>query len=357
MKIIEGLRLLHTTATVAVLLFLAGCSNSSEPPAVEPDDGITYVTPEEAGWSSARLDTVRRLAAAAGYAAVMASKDGQVFFSWGDVSRDFLVHSIRKPFLSALYGIEIARGKIDLAATVGQLGIDDIPPALTAEEKQATVRELLQSRSGVYHEAAAEDSSMAGSRPPRGSHPHGTFFYYNNWDFNVAGVVFRLKTGRDIFEAFREEIAVPIGMQDFRVTRCNYYYELQKSQHPAYVFRMSARDMVRFGVLYLGGGRWLGRQVVPASWVQESTAPVSLSDSILGISYGHMWVAVPEGSLAAQIFGSTGFGHAGAGVHVLLVFPPLHLVVVLRVNTDGPWVDPGEDVQTEIIRRIIQARR
>jgi hypothetical protein len=48
------------------------------------------------------------------------------------------------------------------------------------------------SRSGVYHEAAAEAQVMINTRPDRGSHTHGTFFYYNNWDFNVLGTIFPL---------------------------------------------------------------------------------------------------------------------------------------------------------------------
>jgi hypothetical protein len=62
------------------------------------------------------------------------------------------------------------------------LNIDDIPPSLTKEEKKATVSDLLKSRSGVYHEAAAESRDMVGMRPVRGSHPPGSFYYYNNWE-------------------------------------------------------------------------------------------------------------------------------------------------------------------------------
>ncbi|GAJ08662.1 unnamed protein product, partial [marine sediment metagenome] len=49
---------------------------------------------------------------------------------------------------------------IDLDKNLDELGIDDIPPGLTSIEKQATVRDLLMSRSGVYHEAAAEAQVM-----------------------------------------------------------------------------------------------------------------------------------------------------------------------------------------------------
>lgn len=42
---------------------------------------------------------------------------------------------------------------------------------------------------------------MKDARPPRGSHPPGTFWYYNNWDFNVLGTIFIQLTGEDIFQA------------------------------------------------------------------------------------------------------------------------------------------------------------
>lgn len=337
-----------------VAVVLAGCSESTPPE--EPIDGLEYVNPESIGWSTSALDTAKQFAEQAGFAAVMAAYDGNVFFSWGQVSRNYYAHSIRKPFLSALYGIAVTRAEIDLAETLEQLGIDDIPPVLTQAEKQATVRELLQARSGVYHEAAAEDSSMIASRPARGSHPHGTFYYYNNWDFNVAGTIFMQKSGEDIFRAFSEHIAVPTGMQDFSTANCTYQYEYAKSQHPAYTFRISARDMLRFGVLYQKGGLWLGRQVIPRAWITESTTPYSVLDSTNGIGYGYMWRTIPQGSALAQLIGSSGYYHTGVGVHAVIVLPDLKIVIVERVDTDGPrWPDVS-DAGLELGMMIINAR-
>jgi len=334
-----------------------GCSEASEPPGSEvPADALQYVTPEDVGYSSQKLDEAKQFAVQSGYAAVMAASETNVFFSWGDVSRNFLTHSIRKPLLSALYGIHVEGGAIDLDQTLAELGIDDIPPHLTSEEQQASVRELLQSRSGVYHEAAAEDSTMIAQRPLRGSHPHGTFFYYNNWDFNAAGTVFRQRTGLDIFEAFQKEIAEPVGMQEFSPSNCAYQLESSKSQHPAYSFRMSARDMLRFGVLFQQGGRWQGRQIIPQAWIAQSTASYSTLDSASGIGYGFMWRTIPATSSLAQSLGSWGYYHTGVGVHALIVLPDLHLVIVERVNTDGAtWVDPGE-AGLQLGMMIINAR-
>jgi hypothetical protein len=56
---------------------------------------------------------------------------------------------------------------------------------LNTAEKQATIRDLLMSRSGVYHEAAGEHQEMIDARPERGSHAPETYFYCNNWDFNA----------------------------------------------------------------------------------------------------------------------------------------------------------------------------
>jgi CubicO group peptidase (beta-lactamase class C family) len=63
---------------------------------------------------------------------------------------------------------------------------------------------------------------MRDSRPPRGSHPAGTFWYHNNWDFNVLGSIYRRRTGEDIFEAIQSRIAAPIGMQEYRVADGQY---------------------------------------------------------------------------------------------------------------------------------------
>jgi CubicO group peptidase (beta-lactamase class C family) len=86
---------------------------------------------------------------------------------------------VRKSLLNALVGIAVDRRQIDHDATLGALGIDDNAPSLSAMEKTATVRDLLEARSGVYHPALYEKRRMAELRPPRFSHPPGTFWYYN----------------------------------------------------------------------------------------------------------------------------------------------------------------------------------
>lgn len=313
-------------AITASILFVITCFGSLAKS--KEVNELEYVVPEEIGWSSVKLEEAENYAEQIGSAAVMALYEGKVFFSWGKIKQKYLIHSIRKPFLCALYGIYVKRGLIDLDKSLDEMGIDDIPPGLTSIEKQATVRDLQMSRSGVYHEAAAEAQVMIRTRPERGSHAPGTFFYYNNWDFNVLGTIFEKQTGKKIFEAFKEEIADPIGMQDFLLSDCRYQYEGKKSKHPAYHFRMTARDMARFGLLYQNKGKYGDLQIIPSEWIAESTTSYSINN-LDGDGYGYMWSIIPEEAGLGN-----GFYHTGTGVHLLAVLPDTKLVLVHRVDTD-----------------------
>ncbi len=324
-------------------------------PAREP--GLATVAPESVGWSSAKLEEARAFAEKINSAAVMVLCDGKAFVSWGGVDKKLKLHSIRKPLLSALYGIYWGRGQINLEATLAELGIDDIPPSLTPEERQAKVIDLLKSRSGIYHEAAGESREMAEARPARGSHAPGTFYYYNNWDFNALGVIFEKETGARIFEAFKREIADPIGMEDFALADCDYAHEAGKSLHPAYNFRMSARDLARFGQLYLQNGAWNGRQIIPRGWIEKSTTAYSAVSEQMGVGYGYMWSVVTPGSAFSNMLfeGKGAFFHTGVGIHTLAIVPEQRLVYVYRYDTDGDFQDPGEATM-QLVAMIMNAR-
>jgi CubicO group peptidase (beta-lactamase class C family) len=332
-------------------MLVTGCSPATSSPA--PDDqpiveaDIQEVTevveawpgeewqvadsPEQLGWSSGKLARVYEYADQIGSAALMIVEGGVVVDTWGDIERNYKCHSMRKSLLSALYGIYAEQGKIELGATLEELGIDEREP-LSEAEKRATVQDLLMARSGVYLRAAGESDSMAAKRPERGSHPSGTFWYYNNWDFNALGTIFDQLSGeQNIYQAFKKRIADPLGMQDYKPKR-NYTYA-SYSRHPYYDFRMSTRDLARFGLLFLREGRWGDAQVVPAAWVSESTA--SQSERQAGGGYGYMWwTGTAEGVFPHVYIDGHAYWAWGYNAHLVLVLPHLDLVIVHREDTD-----------------------
>ncbi len=303
------------------------------------------VDPTKAGWSADKLEVAKQRSMALKPTAVMIVQNGRIVASWGDTSHKVNVASVRKSLLSALYGIAVSEGRIDLSSSLADLGIDDKVPNLTASEKMATVRDLLMARSGIYHPAAYETGDIKRKRPQRGSHPPGSFWFYNNWDFNTLGTIYRQQAGEDIFQSFDRRIAKPLGMEDFLEKDGRYVTE-KFSEHPAYPFNLSARDAARFGLLFLNGGRWGGTQVVPGSWVKESTTPYSFAKRIRQ-GYGYMWWTLP-----ADTWGPNAFYASGYGGQIIAVIPSKRLVAVQTVdpkhNPKGVRTSAFLDVLKEI---------
>jgi len=250
----------------------------------------------------------------------------------GRINEPSRIASIRKSFLSALLGMAIRDGRLDPDATIGSLGIRDYSP-LTPVESRATVRQLMQARSGVYLPAAAETAQMRGQRPRRGAYAPGTHFYYNNWDFNVLGEIYQRATGEDLFAAVAHRLAGPLGFQDFDRRRHTWWeYDRERSRFPAYNMSLSARDLARFGQLYLRRGSWGGRQLIPASWIRESTTPYSATGGTGWWSgYGYMWwVASNRSGASAGNLPPGAFTAAGAGGRYVSVLPGAGLTVAMQ---------------------------
>jgi CubicO group peptidase (beta-lactamase class C family) len=351
---------------MVVALLLLGCSSNSCLTCIEgvdPDRLVDPITlgdgsgypgaswtvvrdPKLLGWSEKRLRSLTDYADDLESDGFMVVDRGVVVWQHGNVDRNLIVQSCRKSYLASLYGIYHAQGLIPLDATMGDLGIDDLPPSLTDQEKLATVEQLLMARSGVYHEAAAESQSMKDARPPRGSHAPGTFWYYNNWDFNVLGTLFIQLTGRDVFQALFDDFAVPLQMQEFQPSNGQYYYE-EMSVHPAYHFSMSPRDMARFGLLILRDGRWRGQQLIPASWVERMLVPYSDAGSTWDYSY-MWWIGKPEAWEGHTIYAARG----GSGQAVYVV-DDMDLVITHKV--DNAWRGGWTDVNA-LVRMILDAK-
>ena len=336
--------------TILAIGLLAACHTTPKWIPYESESGQLYPgehwqkaePPEKLGWSSEKLAAARAYSKQIGSSAVMIVDDGVVVGAWGDITRRFQCHSMRKSLLSALIGVHVDEGNIDLSKKIGDLGIDRVESTLTAEEKQATVGDLIKARSGIYIPALGESAGMRAMRPKRHSHPPGTFWYYNNWDFNALGTIFEQETGTGIFTEFEKRFAGPLQMEDFDVRYCRYlssadYENGPYSPHRYYLFRVSARDLARFGLLFLRDGQWRDQQIVSPVWVKESTA--SHSKRAKDGGYGYMWwTGIKRGLFPNVNVEGHSYYAAGWGGHRVFVLPYRKLVVVHRVNTDerGP---------------------
>lgn len=284
--------------------------------------------------------------------------NGTVIHTYGDITELSYLASCRKSVLSMLYGIYVDRGKIDLNRTLADMGIDD-HQKLSDLEKTATIDHIVNASSGIYHPASNPGDNLANA-PPRGSQKPGNCFLYSNWDFNAAGGIFERETGVDIFDALEEELAKPLGMQDFVRGEQKKLGNLDRSVFPAYHMWLSTRDMARLGQLMLQKGKWNGKQLISEAWVKKSTTVVTPVEKMNPeffkygeFGYAYMWwiwdddedeLGIFEGAYSAQ----------GAYGQYITVIPKLQMVVAHKTKPENGrtrW-----NTYREILKKLVAAK-
>ena len=319
--------------------------------AVTPGAEWAKGKPEDHGFDPAVLAKVPDYIRAKnlGTTGLMVVSGGQVIFSYGDVKEVSYIASCRKSVLSMMYGKYVRNGTIKLSETVGELGIDDVG-GLLPSEKRATVRDIISARSGCYHPAANIGGRVKGL--PRGKTAPGTKFVYNNWDFNVAGTIFEMRTGKSIYDVFEADIARPLQLQDWDRSKHKRTGDASKSIHLAYHFNLSTRDMARLGELMLRKGTWGDKQVIPADWVEESIKPATTFPD--GGGYGYMWWRDVDSTCPEAYRGA--FAAHGMFGQRITVLPALDMVIAHKSARNGKHPTKSSDYR-DLVRAIIAARK
>ena len=296
----------------------SGSAESLPPGATD----MPSVDPEAMGYDAQRLAALARAIVKHDVPteAMVVVVGGKVIFTYGDVSRPAELSSCWTSLLSILYGRFVQMKRINLDETLESIGITD-NVKLERRERSARVRDLIASRSGCY--ITASNDPPGRKFPERTSKLPGNCFFYSNWDFNVAARVLEKKTEADVFAAFDEMIARPLRLQDWNMSRQQRVGDTLVSEHLACEFSLSARDLARIGQMMLNKGKWRGMQVVPASWVAQSTSIVSKFKG--GGGFGYMWWIEDENQ-EPKVF-KEAFSARGVDGQRLTVIPRLDMVV------------------------------
>ena len=316
---------------------------------------------EAAGFSAAGLEEVLSHTRTLGTTGLMVVKGGKVLLEYGDVqARGFMAEG-RCSVMAMLYGKPVSEGTIDLSLTLEELGIDDRGGLLPTERK-ATIEDLLTNRSAVYHPTEFIDPTR--DLPARGSVEPGTHFYFHSWACLVARVIYTMLTDRDFFQAVGEDLAIPLGLQDFDWKRQHPGRDRSRSVFTLFHLYVSTRDVARFGQLMLQEGEWEGNQLVPREWVTRmttlATPPEEVNPSAyqrLGLGFGYQWWVWPDLDPESPFAGA--YTYRGDWGQYLSVLPKLDMVVAHQVFA-GWYGAPERSVRFEeylgLLDRIVVAR-
>jgi CubicO group peptidase (beta-lactamase class C family) len=254
------------------------------------------------------------------------------------------VQSVTKSVISALVGIALARGDLK---SLDQKLVDFLPAAdLTARTdpriRGVTLRDLLTMRAGFkgdvitnFDYTNSEDWPKALVNRKLVRDP-GSKFAYDSGTAHLLSTVLTKATGMSAADYARLHLFGPLGFGNVP-----WPEDPTGNSYGGWGLELTSRQMVQLGLLYLHHGRWLGKQVVPASWVAASTAKevdthaTGSSTSASGYppwrGYGYLWWRYPRTQPG-------GFMAVGRGGQYIIVWPKLDLVVVIKaVVQDANW--------------------
>lgn len=297
---------------------------------VFPGEKWLTIQPEKVGFSPEKLELARIKFAASGGLAMLIVVNGYIIGDWGDTDQNIECRSIRKSLINSIYGIYVEKSIINLNNTLSDININD-KSKLTPNELKTKIKYLLSSSSGIYLPAAFEEE-VNRNKPERETHKPGEKFVYNNWSFNVLSTIFNQLTNVDLFSAFSKQIATPLQMEhfDFRYNTA-YLYQKELSDHPAYLFQISTKDLARYGLLYLNGGKWNNKQLIPGQWVIESTSKQIKTGEKFYYDYGYLWWVSKQANENYR----PPFLARGAQSQYMYIDPANNLIIVFRDNPES----------------------
>ena len=232
-------------------------------------------------------DSVKRVALSellrsTGTHAFIVARDNEVLYEnyFNGFQRDSLctAWSVSKSVVSALVGVAISEGAIKSLDDP----ITNYLPELKGQGFDAiTIRNLLTMGSGIRYRLGFfpwDEFVLAGFYPDlrhlllsnlKVVEPPGRSFHYNNFNTELIGMILERATGRAPSKYLEEKIWKPIGME----YPATWSIDSESDNFELTPILLNARaiDLAKFGRLYLNDGNWDGKQIIPASWVAEST--------------------------------------------------------------------------------------
>ena len=185
-------------------------------------------------------------------------------------------------------------------------------------------------RSGLERTSGEGYSRWIGSRDWVGAalgrpllYQPGTQMLYSTGNTHLLSAILTKATRQSTLRYAQQKLARPLGIRLDPWRRDPQGIYLGGNQ-----MRLSPRALLRFGELYRNGGRYEGRQIVPAAWVEASTQARTRSP-FSGQPYGYGW-------FVSELRGHRLFYAWGHGGQFIFVVPDLELTVVTTSDPSGP---------------------
>ena len=203
------------------------------------------------------------------------------------------LYSLSKSFTSSAIGFLVTEGKISANDSVISFFPDDLPNVVSANLKAMKIKHLLTMNTG--HET--DTMPVLRQNEPQTwvksflAHPvvfePSTHFLYNTGATYMLGAIIHKVTGQTLEQYLKPRLFEPLNIKD---------YDWEKSPQglntAGFGLRVKTEDIAKFGQLYLQKGKWEGKEILPAAWIEEATKKQTTSqggDNDWSQGYGYQF--------------------------------------------------------------------
>jgi CubicO group peptidase (beta-lactamase class C family) len=376
-------------AAVASLVASA-CSGSGSPPPATATPSATSSAPTataEAGDPRTELEDAVDLYLSAGdrherlIRAVLVSVDGEVvverYSATSSADATANVFSVTKSVMSTLIGIAIDEGSIaGFDETLGHL-LPTHAAGMSPEVASITLEQLLTMTSGIAGQEIGSvlDPFLSSDdwvgfilAAPLTGEP-GTAFEYSNANSHLLSAILANATGRPVIDYAREKLFQPLNIASEPATQPLLRHESPEAfaaftaefdATPGFAWavdpqglntgfselKITARDMLTLGELYLREGRHGDHQIVSAGWVAAATQPQVGERVSFGSGYGYQW-------WIGEVEGHESFAAVGWAGQLVQVVPDLGLVMVVSCLDDPARFD-SLDIASDLTPTLVR---
>ena len=183
--------------------------------------------------------------------------------------KQHVLWSLSKSFTSTAVGMAVAEGKLSIDDPVLKFFPDEAPREPSANLRAMRVRDLLTMSTGHQDEVKLNDetpwvkSFLAHPVP----HKPGTHFRYNTPATYMLSAIVQKVTGKTVLEYLTPSLFEPLG-----IDQPKWDTSPQGISIGGYGLFVRTEDIAKFGQLYLQQGKWDGKQLLPAKWVEKASS-------------------------------------------------------------------------------------
>ena len=365
-------RLAVALAVLAVLL--PGCTSAHEPARASSTPG-PIAAAVAADFNTHTTDDQIR--------AIIVTVDGRTRFEryyGSDANQSRNAWSVTKSVVSTLVGLAISEGKLRLDDRLSAM-LPRYAAEMSPRVAAVTLRQLLTMTAGF------PDTSSGFGMPELYDSPDwvryiishqdsapGTLFAYSDYGAHLLSPILEQATGQPVLSYARAHLFDALGIPtrpaaqppfddshlgEYEAAGFAWPVDPQGLALTAAHLKLRPQDMTRLGQLFLQGGRWDGKQLVPAAWVRQATSAQagpkfewSMDPDFAPTNYGYLW-------WITTVDGTPSFFAWGMGGQLVQVVPARNLVMVVSSYVDMQTGDPvlGQDDLQRLANAVVHAAK